>query len=81
MVRITAELTNVLLYPREYLALVQQTRIEVPISANILTGQEPEGADTIVEVDEDDVVSRLLDDFTAVEVEVRVVRVPTSLDE
>jgi hypothetical protein len=59
-------LFDILLYPVEELSLVEQACVEISILPHMFTGEEAESAYTVVEVDEDEAVAGLLDDFGAV---------------
>lgn len=59
-------LLDILLYPVEELPLVEQACVEISISSHMLTGEKTESAYTVVEVDKDEAVAGLLDDFGAV---------------
>lgn len=59
-------LLDILLYPVEELPLVEQACVEISIFPHMLTGEETESAHAVVEVDKDEAVARLLDDFGAV---------------
>lgn len=59
-------LLNVLLHPVEELPLVEQTCVEISVFSHMFTGEEAESAHAVVEVDKDEAVAGLLDDFGAV---------------
>jgi hypothetical protein len=69
-----------LLYPFESHSLVQQPRIEIPVSSHLLTCQEPVRANAIVEIDHNDVVARVCYDCRSVVICIGILCVATTCD-
>ena len=69
-------LRDVLLDPFEEESLVKQTDVQISVLPYFLVGEEPPDSDPVVEVDKDDVPSRLLDDSRPVVVGVAICVVP-----
>lgn len=73
-------LSDVLLHPVQDLSLVEKPRVEIAVSTDMLTIKKPKCANAVVEVDKDEAIPRLLDDFGAVVVGVGVLRIAAALD-
>lgn len=67
VVLIVAYLGYVLLQPVQHLPLILQPGVEITVLAHALGREEAQDANTVIEVDEDDVSPRLADDFCSVE--------------
>jgi hypothetical protein len=60
--------------------LIQKSRVKISILSHLFTREKSKGANAVVEIDKDETVIRLLDDFSAVVVGVGVLRIATALD-
>ena len=61
-----------LLNPAQEMALVKEPDIQVTVLLDPLVSKESPEADTVVKIDEDNVVARLLDDLRSVVVGVAI---------
>ena len=66
---------NILLSPLQCLSLVEQSCVEIPVAADLLTRQEAKCANPIVYLDKHHVITRLHDHLGTIEVLVGVSRV------
>lgn len=70
-----------LLHPLQGHPLIQEPGIQIPILPHLFACQESKGANSVVQRDKHDAMSRLLDDLGSVIIRVGILGVPSPLDE
>lgn len=73
-------LGNILFDPMEHLALVEQTSVQTTIIADFLAVEKTQGANAIVEVDKDHILTRFLNDSASVMIVVGIDLVSAALN-